>query len=370
MYSGPMKQRSPESEGSVFARIVSSNFAPGQPQVVVDASIWAMFTFSTLFITLRFYCRLVRSGRLLPDDYVLAAGWVCMLASASLLTKLMSLGFMDTSFNPDQIILFLRSSQTCNMVALSLTKTSFAVTLIPITREWKRYLVWFIIGSISLAFIIHSILLWRPMCLATSSYDLPVSCWDATRAVILNIFSSLYSSLADFVLALLPWRVLMDLQMKRSEKISVAVGMSFGIIAGITGVVKVVRSATTLDFNASDFQYNLISFWIFSLAEPNATLVAACVPVLRVMFRDAKTTYYRSKSPSTGGYIRPTNHNTGAFAAKDPNFVDTRSERRILDGGIIRTREIAIDFDEDRSFEMWEHSPAQKHSRVSHKTHL
>lgn len=112
MYSGPMKQRSPKSESSVSARVVSSNFAPGQPQIIVDASIWAMFTVSTLFITLRFYCRFVRSGRLLPDDYVLAAAWVCMLASASLLTKLMSLGFMDTSFNSDQIILFLRSSQS------------------------------------------------------------------------------------------------------------------------------------------------------------------------------------------------------------------------------------------------------------------
>ncbi|KAK8120844.1 hypothetical protein PG999_004964 [Apiospora kogelbergensis] len=138
------------------------------------------------------------------------------------------------------------------MVALSLTKTSFAVTLIHITRAWQRYIIWFIISSISAVFIVHTVLLWRPFCNSETPMDLPVSCWDAKHAVVLNVFSSLYSSAADFVLALLPWRVLMGLQMKRSEKISLAVGMSFGAIAGITGVAKAIRSITTLAFDAPD----------------------------------------------------------------------------------------------------------------------
>lgn len=88
-------------------------------------------------------------------------------------------------------------------MSLSLTKTSFAVTLIQITRAWQRYVVWFVIGSINIVFVIHILLLWRPFC-HNPIYDLPISCWDASHAVVLNIFSSLYSSMADFVLALLP----------------------------------------------------------------------------------------------------------------------------------------------------------------------
>jgi hypothetical protein len=36
--------------------------------------------------------------------------------------------------------------------------------------------------------------------------------------------------MTDFVLAMLPWQVIMGLQMKKSERISVSVAMSFGIM--------------------------------------------------------------------------------------------------------------------------------------------
>jgi hypothetical protein len=39
-----------------------------------------------------------------------------------------------------------------------------------------------------------------------------------------------YSAIVDFVLALLPWKIIMSLQMKRHEKIGVAVAMSLGLL--------------------------------------------------------------------------------------------------------------------------------------------
>jgi hypothetical protein len=39
-----------------------------------------------------------------------------------------------------------------------------------------------------------------------------------------------YSAGMEFVLALLPWRVIWKLQMKRKEKFGVAVAMSMGIL--------------------------------------------------------------------------------------------------------------------------------------------
>ncbi|KAK8139462.1 hypothetical protein PG984_002842 [Apiospora sp. TS-2023a] len=293
-----VQSTSPGSDNPLLSRDGVRHFAPGQPAVVVDASIWTMFAISTAFMALRFYCRASRSGILLRDDFVLAAGWA-----------------------------------SCHLVSLSLTKTSFAVTLIQITRAWQRYVVWFVIGSINIVFVIHILLLWRPFC-HSPSYDLPISCWDASHAVVLNIFSSLYSSMADFVLALFP--------MRKSERVSIAIGMSFGVIAGVTGIMKAVQSVTTLDARVPDCEsciymkpkqvvelltlwrfvvvkYNLVIFWIFTLAEPNATIIAACIPVLRVLFRDATKRYYGgSKSPSTGGYIRQSNHHgSGMFACKD-----------------------------------------------------
>lgn len=53
-----------------------------------------------------------------------------------------------------------------------------------------------------------------------------------------------YSAIVDFCLALLPWKILWTLQMKRHEKIGAAVGMSLGLVAGAIGVVKVVNILT------------------------------------------------------------------------------------------------------------------------------
>lgn len=53
-----------------------------------------------------------------------------------------------------------------------------------------------------------------------------------------------YSALCDFSLALLPWKIVWNLQMKRLEKIGVGVAMSLGMVAGILGVIKVVQAVT------------------------------------------------------------------------------------------------------------------------------
>jgi len=39
-----------------------------------------------------------------------------------------------------------------------------------------------------------------------------------------------YSGIMDFVLALLPWKVIWKLQMKRKEKVGVALAMSMGVL--------------------------------------------------------------------------------------------------------------------------------------------
>jgi len=42
----------------------------------------------------------------------------------------------------------------------------------------------------------------------------------------------------DISLALLPWKVLWNLQMRTAEKIGVGVAMSLGILAGVTSILR------------------------------------------------------------------------------------------------------------------------------------
>jgi hypothetical protein len=46
----------------------------------------------------------------------------------------------------------------------------------------------------------------------------------------LTVFGAVYSAACDFVLALLPWKIVMGLQMKLHEKLGVALAMSVGIM--------------------------------------------------------------------------------------------------------------------------------------------
>lgn len=47
-----------------------------------------------------------------------------------------------------------------------------------------------------------------------------------------------WSAAMDFFLAIFPWFVLWDLNMKRREKITVCVSLSLGIFAGVCGVIR------------------------------------------------------------------------------------------------------------------------------------
>ncbi len=45
----------------------------------------------------------------------------------------------------------------------------------------------------------------------------------------------------DFALALLPWKLLSGLTMKKKERIGAALAMSMGVLAGITAVIKTIN---------------------------------------------------------------------------------------------------------------------------------
>ena len=51
-----------------------------------------------------------------------------------------------------------------------------------------------------------------------------------------------YSALMDIVLALLPWKLIWPLNMRKKEKIGAIVAMSMGGFAGITGIIKLVQT--------------------------------------------------------------------------------------------------------------------------------
>jgi hypothetical protein len=63
---------------------------------------------------------------------------------------------------------------------------------------------------------------WKPM--------VPGTCWDLRVSNGYGFFSGALSGVCDVLFALLPWRLVWGLRMRRKEKIGVVVAMSMGVL--------------------------------------------------------------------------------------------------------------------------------------------
>ncbi|OIW27870.1 hypothetical protein CONLIGDRAFT_646091 [Coniochaeta ligniaria NRRL 30616] len=367
------------------------------PGPVVIAAIWSMFAISSCFLILRVYCRAIRTRAMWWDDYLLIAGWVFLLASNATITELMRIGFgLTLDFKPESHTIS-TVSDDLNKFALALTKTSFAVTLLRVAQGWQKWLIWFLIGSMNLLLAINAITTWMAACdrVGIDHYNavLP-ACWGVMDSVIVAMVANAYSAIVDFVLALLPWKIILSLQMKMHEKIGVAIAMSLGLLyvanhnlspvvdhtdtlprAGIVGIMKIVQITTIT--GGEDIPYRLSLLFIWGQAEPNATVIAASIPVLRVLFRDiSRTMYGNSGGRTANGYLRSDthskfNHNNTNVTTGETKLDDS-SDKSILSPGktknsIVRTTSVAVNYDARREsdeeagvFEMTDQLPIQR----------
>ncbi|KAK1985750.1 hypothetical protein LZ30DRAFT_649211 [Colletotrichum cereale] len=301
---------SAHDSGIAFVLAARSNTS--DPQTVIDvskdpaprvvASIWVMISVSTVFLFLRVYCKKIRSRGMWIDDHILLVSWVFLLISTSLTTELMRLGFGKTiDFTPHMHTLS-SVNVVINSVALALSKTSFAVTMLRISSGRCKVFIWFLIISMNAVLATGAVASWIAACdRPADSYEavLPGACWRVQESVVMAMVSNGYSALVDFVLSLLPWAIIWGLGMKRHERIGVAIAMSLGIIAGLVGVIKVVKIMTIA--GGADIPYRLSLLFIWAQAEPNVTIVASSIPVLRVLFSEM---YSQSKLGEGGGYMK------------------------------------------------------------------
>ncbi|KAM5362800.1 hypothetical protein ACJZ2D_012332 [Fusarium nematophilum] len=329
--------------------------------VLVHATNWALLFVSTAFMGFRGYSRLRKVGvGLQADDWVLLAGWIFLLLASACLSWLM--GVLLIPGNMTKITLA-RVHHNLQTLALGLTKTSFGTTLLRLMPGgWEAKLIWGLIISMNLQFAVHIIATWQAICGAPDQGHIGGdNCWNLSQSVTFTVFSALYSALCDFILALLPWRMIFNLQMKQAERISIALALSMGVLAGITGVMKAVQGYMLIDVRSPDYLYTQAVYWIWSMAEPNVTIVSASIPVLRGFIRNVRTR--TDSTPRAGAYLKTGDNSTGRFYNRtvtavraEPKCQDGASDSSILgrnpqDGdsgsgeGITWTTEVSVEYE-------------------------
>jgi hypothetical protein len=201
------------------------------------------------------------------------------------------------------------------LINQSLTKTAFAVTLLKLTKNWGQWILWFIIGSMNAYMIAKVILQWAKVC-GKESYDVWYRydlCLDSKFRDDFKEGGNVYNIIMDFILAVFPWVITWNLDMRRVEKIGLCVAMSLvrlfkyaPILHSLTfaqgmfvAIVSAVRTGWKDEGNVKDEWY----FWrnsnIWYSSEIVGTIIVQCIPVLRPLLRDIKTSLTSKKLAST-----------------------------------------------------------------------
>jgi hypothetical protein len=171
-----------------------------------------------------------------------------------------------SEINPDDLVVALRLlyvGELFAILAVSISKTSFAVTLLRLTTNtWQRYLLWYIIASLNLIMGLCGLFTFIQCSPVDKLWNLstPGTCWEPTVQIRYAIFAGCkyrrvcflchrssqnnllyreintlvpilaYSAAMDFLLAVIPWVMMWKIQMKRREKLGIAVAMSLGVL--------------------------------------------------------------------------------------------------------------------------------------------
>ncbi|KAH8193637.1 hypothetical protein TruAng_012196 [Truncatella angustata] len=329
------------------------------PQLL--AVTWTLLVLSLLLLILRLYCKFLRHRGLWWDDHVLIASWIAGLVSGILLTVDVNAGFGKHRENiPLQNLIPIGKRGIVTGIILVLgiawSKTSFALTLLRLVSGWQKTALWIIIVTVNVFLTISGITnlvqcspvdkVWNPLVAGT--------CWPSEVNVIISIVGGAYSALMDLVLALAPWFLIWNLQMKRREKLGVAIAMSMGVFAAVTGIVKCFKLQALASV---DFFYDGGDLSMWAQAEISTTIMAASIPVLRALGKEISSSagrYYNKSHNMSRRYTRTGDNSVTITTGKRPLTVyksqDAASEQSILRetgrGEIMQFNEVHVKYDD------------------------
>ncbi|KAJ5831934.1 hypothetical protein N7474_000245, partial [Penicillium riverlandense] len=297
------------------------------------ATIWVLLVVPGLVMALRLYCKVMVSKSYGWDDLVICLSWTLLLVYTVLCTCSVQMGVagrhIHTIAEPSKVppgLELLYIGFVIVIIACVLAKTSFAITLLRIvTKAWMKVFLWFVIITMNLIMWLCAICyllqckpaaaLWNAKLMATAE------CWPTHIFETIALTAGAYSGCMDFVIALFPWIIIWNLQMKRHEKLGIGIAMSLGVFAAATAFIKTSKLVNVS--KVQDFTYYSSSIIIWASAETGLTILAASIPMLRILFNRFRTSYDESGPPTSGTYKVSgkfrSYHRAGPSGVYDPN---------------------------------------------------
>ncbi|OHE97026.1 hypothetical protein CORC01_07635 [Colletotrichum orchidophilum] len=228
-----------------------------------------------------------------------------LLANNTLIVYQFANGYVlkDSSQQWDDHMHILINISSCGtLIGQAWTKSAFGVTLIRMSNQWQRWILYFCIVTMNVYMIAKVVLQWAKVC-GSKSYDADYRLNICLEKNFRNDFKeggNVYNIIMDFIFACFPWLITRSLEMRRAEKIGLCITMSLGMIVAI---VAAIRVSWKDEGNGRDQWYiwrnGLSQVWYSS--EITGTIIVQCIPILRPILREIHTSLTSKRLGSTAG---------------------------------------------------------------------
>ncbi|KAK6219091.1 hypothetical protein LQW54_002593 [Pestalotiopsis sp. IQ-011] len=202
----------------------------------IDGVCWSLTAITAIFLGIRLYVKVAQS-KLWWDDYLLLISWLLLVTGVGVSSYAVTLGFGKhiAVVSVDHIWILVKLTDITSaltLVAAACSKTSFALSLLRLTTGSLKALVWFIIITMSSVLCANAILPYARCYPAERAWNPHAEgdCFDIRISIRFSVFAAAYSAAMDWILALIPWSVIMKLNIRTKEKIGIAVCMSLGFL--------------------------------------------------------------------------------------------------------------------------------------------
>ncbi|PVH93927.1 hypothetical protein DM02DRAFT_694622 [Periconia macrospinosa] len=276
---------------------------------ILNGVMWTQVVIAIVFIGARLYTRHYLINNIGWDDTIMVVNLVTLIGYVACISIGTTYGIgkkfaaVPTQDYP-KAIMWEAIGQAICIMGIAASKGSVALFLLRIViHKWHVVALWFCIVSTTIMCTVTTVLLFVQCKPTAFLWDQTIPggvCW--LNFTIVGLTMGAWSAAMDFVLAILPWHIIMGLNMKRKEKLTVAFGLSLGAFAGICSIVRTYELQALSSLN--EYVYDTVPMLLWSSTEVLATIICACIPVLRPLYVKIK---YGSRGESSSGRSYPLN---------------------------------------------------------------
>ncbi|KAI1125901.1 hypothetical protein F5Y10DRAFT_294283 [Nemania abortiva] len=259
----------------------------------IEATVWITIGLASTMVILRMYYHIFRGRRYLwSDDYFLMVALACLIGNGIAILEWVPYKFEPnvTTAASANIVLAGSLMGLFNSLALAFSKTSLGITFIRLTSGWWKSSIGLSIFIIDILFAVQAWSFWVQDCNGPSEpfrvQTTREGCISFESVRSLRLTVQVLSCALDAYYTILPWKIVRPLKLERFEKIGLGIAMSFGCASLASGLVRMVVLLRLVDQPYDHQPFYAVGGYLFNYFEPGFSIVAACMPVLRKIFKD------------------------------------------------------------------------------------